>query len=203
IAVFIVYVLGFVVFYLAAFELAAVALAVLIRRTQIYEPWKSTEWRRLASRFLGNELSPPVEEPPRAPAESVLAAGAKNLMESLKENHSARMAQLEFQQRWQKWYDILKVRFPVGPSSQQTSANTYFSVLNSVGWAGLIAAYVSSGRLGLPVWAGSILTIVVSHVSFTLNFSQQQHPDASGDHLAAEILKAIEADDPGIESHQM
>ena len=40
------------------------ALAVLIRRTTVYEPWQNTEWRKLASTFLGPELSPPIEEIP-------------------------------------------------------------------------------------------------------------------------------------------
>jgi hypothetical protein len=46
-----------------------------------------------------------------------------------------------------------------------------------------------------------ILTIVVSHIYFTLSLSQQQQPDPSGDQLAAEILKAIEARDSDAKSN--
>jgi hypothetical protein len=64
VAAFAMYVVGFVMVNLTAFELGNVALAVLIRKTEIHEPWKNSEWRRLASNFLGTELSPPAEEPP-------------------------------------------------------------------------------------------------------------------------------------------
>jgi hypothetical protein len=69
-----------------------------------------------------------------------------------------------------------------------------------MGWAGLISVYISSRRVGWLVWFGRVLTITVSHVLFTLNLSQQQHPDSSGDQLAAEILKAIEGRDQDVGS---
>src|ERR1700746_1542430 len=41
-----IYVVGFLMVYLTAFELSGVALAVLIRKTEIHEPWKNSEWRK-------------------------------------------------------------------------------------------------------------------------------------------------------------
>jgi hypothetical protein len=197
VAAFVTYVVGFVMVYLTGFELGGVALAVLIRKTEIHEPWRNSEWRRLASKFLGTELSPPADEPPAEPVEQPLpVTNAESLAKTIKENFAKRMAPHNFQLRWERWYEILRVRFPMPQNPQQAFANLYFSTLNSIGWAGLISVYISSRHVGWLVWFGCVLTIIVSHVSFTLNLSQQQHPDPSGDQLAAEILKAIEARDP-------
>src|SRR5437899_697667 len=98
------------------------------------------------------------------------------------------MAPLNFQLRWQKWYEILVARFPMPPKPTQAVANLYFSTLNSIGWAGLVGAYISSKRVSWLVLASCALTIMLSHVSFALNFKQQQYPDPSGDRLAAELL---------------
>lgn len=196
VAVFAVYVVGFVMVYLTTFELGVVALAVLIRKTEIHEPWKNIEWRRLASKFLGTELSPPAEEPPsETPEQSPPFTNAESLSKTIKDNFAKRMAPHNFQLRWQRWYEILRARFPMPQNPQQAFANLYFSKLNSIGWAGLISAYVSFKHVGWLVWLACVLTIIVSHVSFTLNLKQQQQPDPSGDQLAAEILKAIEARD--------
>ncbi len=43
------------------------------------------------------------------------------------------------------------------------------------------------------IYLACSLTIVISHVSFTLSVNQQQRPDPSGDQLAAEILRAVKA----------
>jgi hypothetical protein len=195
IAVFVMYVVGFAMVYLTAFELSGVALAVLIRKTEIHEPWKNSEWRRLASNFLGAELSPPLEEPPSVTPEQPTAfTNAEKLLETLKQNSETRMAPLNFKLRWQRWYEILRARFPM-QNPQLAFGNLYFSTLNSIGWAGLISAYISSRHIGWLVWSACVLTIAVSHVSFTLNFKQQQHLDPSGDQLAAEMLKAIKTRD--------
>jgi hypothetical protein len=192
-AAFAIYVIGFIAMYLSALELGLVALVVLLRKTELSEPWKNIEWRRLASRFLGPELSPPVEEP--SPAllsnEPPSATAAENLSKKLRENVVRRMEPIDFQFRWQKWYDILKARFPVSTRRQPVLGTVYFSVLNSVGLAGLMAAYISSRHVGWLVWMTCVLLIAVSHVSFTISFSQEQNPDPSGDQLAAEMLKAI------------
>jgi hypothetical protein len=71
---------------------------------------------------------------------------------------------------------------------------------NSIGWAGLVGACISSKHVGWLVWIACALTIMVSHVSFALNFKQQQYSDPSGDHLAAELLKAVEARNPTTDS---
>ncbi len=198
IVVFAMYLVGFVMVYVTAFELSAVALAVLIRKTEIHEPWRNIDWRRLASMFLGKELSPPVEEPAAQPLEQPLpVTDAESLSKSIKENFARRMAPLDFQLRWQRWYEILKLRFSTPLNPQQAFTNLYFSTLNSIGWAGLISAYISSRHVGWLIWFACALTITVSHISFTLNLKQQQYPDPSGDQLAAEILKAIEARDSG------
>ena len=190
VAVFAVYVVGFVMIYLTSFEMSAVALAILIHKTQTDEPWRNPEWRKLASAFLG-ELSPPVEEPP-ADSSQIQVTNAETLSKSIKENFEKRMAPLNFQRQWQRWYEILKVRFQAPAGPQQAFANLYFSIVNALGWAGITAAYISHSHVGWPFWAACVLTIVVSHVSFTLSFNQQQHPDPSGDHLAADILRAVE-----------
>jgi hypothetical protein len=191
VAVFAVYVVGFVMIYLTSFEMSAVALAILIRKMQTDEPWRNPEWRKLASAFLG-ELSPPVEEPP-ADSSQIQVTNAETLSKSIKENFEKRMAPLNFQRQWQRWYEILKVRFQMPAGPQQAFANLYFSTLNSLGWAGPTAAYISFAHVCWLSWAACILTIVISHVSFTLSFNQQQHPDPSGDQLAAEILRTVEA----------
>jgi hypothetical protein len=152
VAVFAVYVVGFVMIYLTSFEMRAVALAVLIRKTQIDEPWRNPEWRKLASAFLG-ELSPPVEEPPADSSSQIQVTNPETLSKSIKENFENRMAPLNFQRQWQRWYEILKVRFQTPPGPQQAFANLYFSILNSLGWAGLIAAYISLAHVGWLSWA--------------------------------------------------
>lgn len=196
VAVFAVYVVGFVMVYLTAFELGGVALAVLIRKTEIHEPWKNMEWRRLASKFLGTELGPPTEEPPaELPEQPLPFTNAETLSKTIKENFGKRMAPHNFQLRWQRWYEILRVRFPTPQNPQQAFANLYFSTLNAIGWAGLISSYISSRHVGWLVWLACAVTITVSHISFTLSLKQQQYSDPSGDQLAAEILKAIEARD--------
>jgi hypothetical protein len=196
VAVFVTYIVGFLMVYVTAFELGGVALAVLIRKPVIHEPWRNSEWRRLASKFLGTELSPPVEEPPLVPPEQPVSfTNAEKLSETIEQDFAKRMAPHNFQLRWQRWYDILRVRFPMPQNPQLAFANLYFSTLNSIGWAGLISVYISSRDVGWLVWFGCVLTIAISHVSFALNLSQQQHPDPSGDQLAAEILKAIEGRD--------
>jgi hypothetical protein len=192
VAGFAIYVLGFVVLYLSTFELGAVALAVLIRSTTVYEPWKNAEWRRVASAFLGSELSPPVEEPPVEALESALpVTNAESLSKAIKENFTKRMAPHNFQLRWQKWYEVLRVYFPAPQNPQLAFGNFYFSVLNSIGLAGLVSACICHWHVGWLVWLTCILIIAVANVSFTTSFSQQQHPDSSGDQLAAAILKAI------------
>ena len=80
----------------------------------------------------------------------------------------------------------------MAPNPQQLFANLYFSILNSIGWAGLISVYISSTHVGWLFWFACVLTIAISHISFTVSLKQQQYPDPSGDQLAAEILKAIE-----------
>jgi len=204
IAVFAVYVVGFVMVYLTAFELSGVALAVWIRKTEIHEPWKNSEWRKIAAKFLGRELSPATDEPLAEPLDQPLpVVNAQSLSKAIKENFTKRMAPLNFQLQWQKWYEVLRARFPMPPNSQQAFANLYFSTLNSIGWAGLVGAYLCSKHVGWLVWIACALTIVVSHASFALNFKQQQYPDPSGDYLAAELLKAIEArgDSGTLENH--
>ena len=90
---FVIYVVGYVMAYLTAFEMAGVALAVLIRKTEIHEPWKNAEWRRLAFQFLGEELSPPLEEPPGEPPEKPLSfMNAESLSKAIDENWAKRMA---------------------------------------------------------------------------------------------------------------
>jgi len=193
--VFAMYVAGFVMLYLTAFELGGVALAVLIRTTEPSQPWKNSEWRRLAYKFLGAELSPPVEEPPAEASGQPLPAAAESLSRTIKENFAKRMAPLNFQLRWQRWYEILRARFPMPQNPQQAFTNLYFSTLNSIGWAGLISAWVSFRHVDWFVWCACVLTITISHASFTLNLKQQQQPDPSGDQLASEMLKAIETRD--------
>jgi len=198
---FVVYVVGFVMLQLTAFIMAGVALAVLIRKTEIHEPWRNIEWRRLVSKFLGAELSPPLEEPPaEVPDQPLPFTNAENLSKAIGENWAKRMAPNNFRLRWDRWYEILKARFPVPQNDQQAFANLYFSTLNSIGWAGLISAYISSRHVGWLIWSACMLTIIFSHVSFALNFKQQQYPDPSGDYLAAEMLKAIEARGSGANS---
>ena len=194
VAVFAVYIVGLAMIYLTSFEMSAVAFAVLIRKTQTDEPWRNVEWRRLASAFLG-ELSPPVEEPQADSSSQTQVIKAETVSKNIKENFEKRMAPLNFQRQWERWYEILKVRFQAPAGPQQAFANLYFSTLNSLGWAGVIAAYISFSHVGSLLWAACILTIVVSHVSFTLSFNQQQHPDPSGNQLAAEILRAVETYD--------
>lgn len=106
------------------------------------------------------------------------------------------MAPLDFQFRWQKWYDILRIRFPANTQYQRVGT-VYISVLNSIGVAGLIAAYVSSRHVSWLIWLTCVFVIGVSHVSFTISFAQEQNPDPSGDQLAAEMLKAVQADGRG------
>ncbi len=194
VAVFAVYVVGTVVLYLSAFELAAVALAVLIRQTESIEPWKNREWRRLASKFLGEELSPPVEEPQAAPPtrQSQPAMGAERLSRIIDENFAKGMAPLNFQLRWQKWHGVLKAYWAAPTDPGQSFGHSYFASLNSIGWAGFVAAYMC-GNANWLVWLACALTIVVSHIFFTLNLSQQRNPDPSGEKLAAEILRAIKS----------
>lgn len=200
-ATFVVYVVGFVISFLTTFELGTVALLWLIRTTEIHEPWKNSEWRKVASKFLGTELSPPTDEPPSEPAKDPLpVTNAESLSKALQENWSKRMAPLTFRLQWQKWYEMLKARFPVPPNPQQAIASQYFSILTSIGWSGLIVSCLCPGRIVWPVWLACGLTILVSHVWFTLNLKQQLQPDPSGDQLAAEILKAIETRDLNSES---
>jgi hypothetical protein len=191
------YLLGFVVLYLSAFELGAVALAVLIRRTIVYEPWRNSEWRRVASVFLGSELSPPVEDIPTEPPrdEPAPTTNVEKLSRTIKDNFTRAMAPHNYQARWQKWYDVLRVYFPAPQNPQLAFGNFCFSVLNSIGFAGLASAYISHCHVGWLVWLTCILTIAVAHISFITSFSQQQHPDSSGDQLAAEILKTIKSRD--------
>jgi hypothetical protein len=187
------YIAGFVILYVAAFVIGLVALAVLIRQTEFHEPWKNIEWRRLASQFLGPELSPPVDEPPSVPPQQSLPfTDSKSLSEAINESWAKRMAPHTFQTRWGRWFEILKARFPIPQNPRQEYVNVYLSILNSTGWAGLISAYISSTHVNWLIWSGCVLTIIVSNVSFSLNLKQQQYPDPSGDYLAAEMLKAIE-----------
>jgi hypothetical protein len=191
---FVVYVLGFVVLYLSTFELGAVALAVLIRRTTVYEPWQNIEWRKLASTFLGPELSPPIEDIPlEPPREEPSATNVEKLSATIKNNFARAMAPHHLQVRWQKWYDVLRVYFPAPQNAQLAFGSFYFSVLNSIGLAGLVSACISQRHVCWLVWLVCVLAIVVSHVSFVTGFSQQQNPDSSGDQLAAAILTAIKS----------
>lgn len=192
IAIFVTYVVGFVVFYLTAFELGGAAFLWLIRTTEINEPWKNSEWRKVAAKFLGAELSSPTEEPSSAAVEVSQAINAINIAEALNENHTKILAVLNFQSQWQKWYEILKYRFPNPPNPSVAAFNAYLFILNSIGWSGLVSAYISNKHVSWHIWVGCGLTIAVSHLFFVVNFRQQQYPDPSGDRLAAEILKEIE-----------
>jgi hypothetical protein len=217
------------VLYLSTFELGAVALAVLIRRTTVlltieifarrkefvcggardsaplaafwlrrsramYEPWQNTEWRKLASRFLGPELSPPIEDILIKPArEEPSATNVEKLSTIIKDKFARAMAPHHLQVRWQKWYGVLRVYFPAPQNAQLAFGNFYFSVLNSIGLAGLVSACISHRHVSWLVWLLCVLAIGVSHVSFVTGFSQQQNPDSSGDQLAAAILTAIKS----------
>jgi hypothetical protein len=191
--VFAIYVVGLVMVYVTALELGGIALAVLIRKTEFHEPWRNAEWRQLASVFLRAELSPPTEEPPAVlPEQPLPVVDAGNLSKAIQQDFARRMAPHRFHLRWQRWYEILRTRFPMPPNPQQTFSNLYFSTLNSIGWAGLISASISSRHVGWLIWVACAVTISVSHIFFTLNLKQQHYPDPSGDYLAAEMLKAIE-----------
>jgi hypothetical protein len=161
------------------------------------EPWRNSEWRRVASVFLGSELSPPVEDIPTEPPrdEPAPTTNVEKLSRAIKDNFTRAMAPHNYQARWQKWYDVLRVYFPAPQNPQLEFGNFYFSVLNSIGFAGLASAYISHCHVGWLVWLTCILTIAVAHISFITSFSQQQHPDSSGDQLAAEILKTIKSRD--------
>lgn len=143
---------------------------------------------------MGEELSPPVEEPVYTPSagSSQDATNFEKLSKTISEEAEKRLAPQIFYLRWQKWYDILRARFPIQSNPAQAFVPMYFSTLNSIGWAGLISASLSSTHVSWLVWLGCPLTIVVVHVSFALNMKQQQYADPSGDYLAAELLKAIE-----------
>ena len=192
IALFAIYVAGLAVLYVSAFELGIVALAVLVRKTELNEPWKNGEWRKLASAFLGPELSPPIEETAEpVPEEPPTLTNFEKLCRAIKQNFTRAMAPVNFRLRWQKWYEILRVYFPVAKTPERSFGTFYFSVLNSIGLAGLISACISAKHITWLVWFACILLISVSHVSFTINFSQENNPDPNGDLLAAEILRAI------------
>ena len=154
---FVVYVLGFVVLYLSTFELGAVALAVLIRRTTVYEPWQNPEWRKLASTFLGPELSPPIEDIPlEPPREEPSATNVEKLSAAIKNNFARAMAPHHLQVRWQKWYDVLRLYFPAPQNAQLAFGTFYFSVLNSIGLAG---SYQLASLSGMLVgWCGSCVS---------------------------------------------
>jgi hypothetical protein len=154
---------------------------------------------------LGSELSPPLDDPPaEAPKIEIPSKNAQGLFKSIAEGHARRLAHLAVRFAWQKWYDILRIYFPPTKNPQQTFVNFYFSVLNSIGWAGLIPAYISrhisQRHVSWLIWFGILLLLGASHFLLIANLWQEQHPDPSGDQLAAEILKAIMARDSGARS---
>jgi hypothetical protein len=113
------------------------------------------------------------------------------LSKHMKANVERAMAPLNFRLQWQKWHEILSAYFPAPPNPLQSFGQSYYVSLNSIGWAGLISAYLSLWRVGWIVWAASLLTIIVSHITYILGFKQQYYPDPSGSQLAAQILRAI------------
>ena len=157
---FAIYVIGMVLSYLSEFELALALVLV------VSPGWSdlstNSEWRKLASEFLGSELSPPHEEP---------------------------LSQQQCDDSWKKWYGILSAYFPVTKNFVQVFGSFYFRTLNSVGWAGLLSAYICSRHVNWMIWAGCGLAIAISHVTYPLNFLKQAYD--SRDQLTAEILKAI------------
>ncbi len=153
---FAIYIIGTVITYLSEFDLGFVALLAMIAVADKTESSKNSEWRKLASKFLGPDLSPPLEEQPL---------------------------------RWRKWHDILSVYFPVTKNFQSMFGSFYFTTLNSIGWAGLVSAYISSKYVSWLIWTSCGVVIAISHVTYPIHFAKQY--SESTDQLTAEILKAI------------
>lgn len=193
VAAFAIYVVGFVVLNITLVELVIAALIAAIKTTKLYEPWKNNpELRRIALKFAGPDVCPPVDEPATEPRQPLPFKNIEKFSQVLKENFARALAPVDFQSRWQTWYDILRAYFPLGKNAQQQAIeNLYLGVFHSIGWAGLMAGYVSHRHVSSLVWFSCTLVIVSAHVFFTLNFSQQNNPDPTGNLLAAEILKAI------------
>jgi len=192
---FVIYVTGIVANYLTSIELVTVSAIVLIKRARIYDsPWVNAEWRKLASKFLGPDLSPPLEDTPEPKTEEPTGlSNFEKLSRVINEDFRRAMAPVQFRTRWQSWYEILAVYFPMSKTPQQSFADFYFSTLNSIGWSAVIAAFVSPRHGHWTIWIIGILTIALSHFAFNVNLELQRNPDPSGNQLAAEMLKAIKA----------
>jgi|SRR5208282_991766 len=152
---FAVYVTGVVVSYLSEFELVFAALvAVLLMGSRPRDHSTNSEWRQVASKFLGAELSPPLEK----------------------------------ELSWEQWYEVLGQYFPV-TNFDNLFGSFYFLTITSIGWAGLVAGYISGQHCGWMIWASCVLLIVTNHVVFPLQFAKQRADSQCA--FTAEILKAI------------
>lgn len=197
IAAFVIYVTGILTNYLTTVELAGFSTIFLIMRMKIYDsPWVNAEWRKLAAKFLGPDLSPPLEDiQPPQPAEPEHLSALQKLTRATRELFRRSEATMKFKSNWETWYEILRAYFPADKTPQQWFADFYFATLNSIGWACLIAAYLSPRHGHWLIWIVGILTIVASHFAFTVNIEQQHNPDPSGTKLAAAMLKALKSQD--------
>jgi hypothetical protein len=193
IAGFVIYLTGIVANYLTSMELVGVSVIVLIKRAKVYDPpWVNTEWRKLASKFLGPDFSPPLEDTAEPKTEEPThPSNFEKISWAIKENFRRAMAPVQFRSRWQTWYEIMAAYFPISKSPQQSFADFYFATLNSIGWCVLIAAFVAPQHGHWTIWVIGTLTIALSHFAFAVNFEQQRNSDPSGNQLAAEMLKAI------------
>lgn len=197
IAGFVIYVTGIVANYLTTMELVAFTTIFLIKKMKVPDsPWVNTEWRNLAAKFLGPDLSPPLEDvqPPQVQQPEHISAFEK-LSLTIQENFRRSGAAIKFRSNWETWYEILRAYFPASRTPQQGFADFYFATFNSIGWACLIAAYLAPRHGHWSIWMAGLLTIVASHFSFTVNMEQQHNPDPSGIKLAAEMMKALKSQD--------
>jgi len=195
IAVFSIYVVGFVILYLSLFELAAIAFVALLKAESTFEPWKDIEWRKLASAFLGPSLSPPIEVPSQQ--SNVQPAGnAEELQKFLAQSFSDANLRVSTEGAWRKWYEVLKVYFPPANPYGSPVFTAYVSTLQSIGWAGLIAAWVYGGRLHWAIWLACLVIIAVGQSYAVYNLKFSYNPDPSGYQLSAQLLRQIKNQGP-------
>jgi hypothetical protein len=154
---FAIYVIGIVITFLNNFVLSFLAIVCLI-------PWRSDrsrnrDWRSLAIRFLGPEVSPPLEDTAEA------------------------------DRRWSDWYQILNTYFANPVKFPQEFASFYFRMLASIGWAGLIAAWICRQEASWLIWGACFSVILTAYPVGVLNFLKDRIE--STNELTAQLLRAV------------
>jgi hypothetical protein len=197
---FAVYAVGFVI-HLLTVSLSMISIPLLanfMQRRLFLDPSKDKQWRRLAKRFLGNDVAPQVEEPYDQEAFLRALEEARVINDPTRKwQEISRIIQLHSPLRmadyeWHGWYQILSGFFAKTDPGMGVFFE-YWNTLQAMGWAGImLLAATTSNRWSVGVV--SVLAVVCGLLGVALC---QIGSDPAGTKVAADLLRELKRESAG------